>query len=166
VAEIIIHPEYDPTSLENDLALIRLSQPLDFGDGTVRPIALPTSYQDPPVGTNATVVGWGLLAADGLLQDRLHKAEVVVVDDTSCDAAYQAGGFIRASMLCAGVAEGGVGVCQGDYGGPLVSAGKPNVLLGVVSWGYPGCAVAGYPDVYTQVSYFVNWIRSTVYGTQ
>lgn len=104
--------------------------------------------------------------ADGLLQDRLHKAEVVVVDDTSCDAAYQAGGFIRASMLCAGVAEGGVGVCQGDYGGPLVSAGKPNVLLGVVSWGYPGCAVAGYPDVYTQVSYFVNWIRSTVYGTQ
>ena len=53
---------------------------------------------------------------------------------------------------------GGVDACQGDSGGPLFTQ-NPSTLIGIVSWGY-GCAAAGYPGVYTQVSYFIDFIKS------
>jgi len=51
--------------------------------------------------------------------------------------------------------------CAGDSGGPLLYKfnGKYQ-LLGLSSWGF-GCALTGYPGVYTYVSYFRNWIKKT-----
>merc|ERR1712243_316649 len=63
---------------------------------------------------------------------------------------------ITDSMICAGLDQGGKDSCQGDSGGPFMCG---NQLSGVVSWGY-GCAEAGYPGVYTQTSYFIDWINS------
>ena len=60
-------------------------------------------------------------------------------------------------MLCAG--EKGKGACDGDTGGPLVDSG--NYLVGVVSWGN-ACSDTGYIGVYTEVSYFVDWINETM----
>merc|ERR1712004_921819 len=60
------------------------------------------------------------------------------------------------ATICAGLDQGGKDSCQGDSGGPFMCG---NELSGVVSWGY-GCAEAGYPGVYTQTSYFVDWINS------
>lgn len=46
---------------------------------------------------------------------------------------------------------------QGDSGGPLAVG---NLLIGVVSYGTSICGL-GIPDVYTRVSLFANWIRTT-----
>ncbi|CAG0920442.1 unnamed protein product [Notodromas monacha] len=60
-------------------------------------------------------------------------------------------------MICAGnVEDGGVDTCQGDSGGPLTDEAVSK-LLGLTSCGY-GCAQPGFPGVYTQVSYFLDWI--------
>ena len=61
------------------------------------------------------------------------------------------------SMMCAGIE--GKDSCQGDSGGPLTCDG---LLCGIVSWGY-GCALADFPGVYTQTSYFVDWITNNIY---
>merc|ERR1712059_218927 len=63
---------------------------------------------------------------------------------------------IADSMICAGLDEGGKDSCQGDSGGPFICG---NQLTGIVSWGY-GCAEAGKPGVYTQTSYFIDWLAS------
>ncbi len=48
---------------------------------------------------------------------------------------------------------------QGDSGSPLVD--EAAVQHGVTSFGIKGCPV-GYPGVYTQVSYYLDWIKDTI----
>ena len=48
--------------------------------------------------------------------------------------------------------------CQGDSGGPLACNGR---LSGVVSFGI-GCANTSLPDVYTNIQYYSEWIKSNM----
>lgn len=47
-------------------------------------------------------------------------------------------------------------------GGPLVDATNPEkkTLVGIVSWGIP-CG-KGFPDAFTRVHFFVNWITDKI----
>ncbi|NXS45025.1 KLK14 protein, partial [Balaeniceps rex] len=56
VAKAIAHPAYDPATLDNDLALLKLDQPAALG-GAVWPLALPRACAPP--GTTCLVSGWG-----------------------------------------------------------------------------------------------------------
>lgn len=48
------------------------------------------------------------------------------------------------------------GVCYGDSGSPLVANKQ---IIGLTAWiRAPNCA-RGFPDGYTRVSVFVDWIR-------
>jgi len=68
-------------------------------------------------------------------------------------------------MLCAGLAEGGRDTCYGDSGGPLmVDDGAGGALqAGITSFG-TGCAIAGFPGVYTRTDAFAGWIAATIGG--
>ena len=108
-----------------------------------------------------TIAGWGATEEDGLGINTLQEVDVEVTEPRRCQETYLrlAGAKIGANILCAGIEEGGKDSCQGDSGGPLMCGGPPYELSGIVSWGY-GCGEPGYPGVYTQTTYFVQWIKT------
>ncbi|XP_046446195.1 trypsin-1-like [Daphnia pulex] len=159
VSSIKMHVNYNSDTFENDIALLKLSSPLDFSTGKVGPINLPAQGATIETGTTCLVTGWGTTIAGGggSVSDVLRKVAVPIVSNSDCNSMY-GGNYILSSMLCAGFVAGGADSCQGDSGGPLVTL-NPNVLVGVVSWGN-GCADPGYPGVYTRVASFTNWIKT------
>src|SRR5690606_10876732 len=94
----------------------------------------------------------------GSTSDELLTAEVPMVSDEDCSAAYGEE-FNSEDMVCAGLLdEGGVDACQGDSGGPLVLDGK---LAGMTSWG-EGCARPGKPGVYGKLTTFSDQVKEQV----
>lgn len=101
------------------------------------------------------------LKVSGSMSDVLNSVNVTIISDEECNTAY-ATSFnpnpVHPSMMCAGSPDGGVDACTGDAGGPLFTNENGKFIQhGIVSWGR-GCALAQYPGVYTQVSYFLEWI--------
>ncbi|TDG43941.1 hypothetical protein AWZ03_009638 [Drosophila navojoa] len=156
VDEIVMHENYNPDNLDNDVALLRLSSPLPLNNFTMRAIELPT--EPTTDGAISTVSGWGTTQSGGTPSDQLRAVDVPIVSNKVCDEDY-GGGRITAGMLCAGVrGQGGKDACQGDSGGPLIVKNK---LQGVVSWGR-SCALPTHPGVYANVFHYVDWIKSKV----
>lgn len=80
---------------------------------------------------------------------------------------------LKLDDICAGIPDNdnndytdeGFDSCQGDSGGPLIcDVNGAATLVGVVSRGGPrtgGCALEGYPGIYTAV-HTDNWIAQTI----
>lgn len=84
--------------------------------------------------------------------------DLPIIDFDECRHETSYGDAVIPGMLCAGYLEGEKDACVGDSGGPLVCEG---LQAGIVSWGN-GCAMAFSPGVYTNVSYYKNWIMEEV----
>ena len=168
VRQILIHPDYDPASQDNDLALVMLDEeagPLIAEVATARDAA------DPAQGT---VLGFGSfyegrLAANAVtrtgspaaqVSDRLRQAEVRLVDPAACASRLGIGGDATGTyQICAGADD----VCVGDSGGPLIFEGadRADRLAGIASFG-SGCAGEQPVTVYTRVSAYAGWIADTI----
>jgi hypothetical protein len=165
VGNVIVHPEWNPGTFLNDVALIQLTLPMTFGPNQ-QSVFLPDEQDPqtwPALGTAASVAGWGATTNGGNASDSLQRAIVDILAGPESDVcgAY-AGQYDRISQLCAGKPDGGVDACQGDSGGGLVIdvAGRPT-LAGLVSTGIE-CALPAYPGQYTRMTTFLNWIRQYV----
>lgn len=71
VSRVKVHELYNPRSFDNDIALLRLDQPMDVTNPRLRPICLPVSYHsfDHEV---AIVTGWGAQREGGPASDTLR----------------------------------------------------------------------------------------------
>ena len=56
VERIISHPMYSSSTFNNDIALVKLSSPIQFGT-YVKPVCLPKDGSYVPVGTKCFVTG-------------------------------------------------------------------------------------------------------------
>ncbi|CAH2322606.1 cationic trypsin [Pelobates cultripes] len=152
--KVIRHPNYNSYMIDNDIMLIRLSEPAKL-NSRVQQIRLPTACA--PAGTQCLISGWGnTLSYGSNYPDLLQCLDAPILTDQQCREAYP--GQITQNMICVGYLEGGKDSCQGDSGGPVVCNGE---LQGVVSWGR-GCALSGYPGVYAKVCNYIGWIEETI----
>ena len=156
VSNVYSHESYSSSTINNDIAVLRLSSPLTLGTTNARAVGLPSQGSDVTSGS-VTVSGWGTTREGAsTLPTNLQIVSVPVVSRSQCRTQYGSSS-ITDNMFCAGVLNvGGRDACQGDSGGPVI---QNNLLVGAVSWGN-GCARPQYPGVYTRVGNYVTWLRN------
>ncbi|XP_038590801.1 chymotrypsin-like protease CTRL-1 [Micropterus salmoides] len=167
VSQIIKHPNFNQPTLNNDIALLQLSSPVNFTN-YIRPVCLAANGSIFNAGTTCWVSGWGNIETNISLPSpkRLQEVSLPIVSNSDCNATY--GGIITNNMICAGVTQGGNGTCDGDSGGPLVTKiGSVWVQAGVVSFTTrKGCAASNFPQVFTRLSEYQSWINSQITTNQ
>merc|ERR1712047_58075 len=108
----------------------------------------------PEVGEMVQATGWGRDSdAAGGISEVLREVSVPVMSNEDCDAVYS---VVNDGHICID-SKGGNGTCNGDSGGPLTCA--EGHLVGITSFGAAAGCEARYPDAFTRVSYFRDWIR-------
>ncbi|XP_018372565.1 PREDICTED: chymotrypsin-2-like [Trachymyrmex cornetzi] len=149
--KLIIHPDYNETLAINDIGLINLKNKIIFSNNT-QLINL-ISYDRDFENLKLNVSGWGRVKTDGSIPEVLQQIVVYEYSQESCTKMYN----LTDRHICTLNAIG-QGMCYGDSGSALTYEGN---LVGIVSYGRQPCA-SGYPDVFTRVYYYRQWINDTI----
>ncbi|XP_053733163.1 mast cell protease 1-like [Synchiropus splendidus] len=108
-----------------------------------------------PVKIDCTVAGWGKTGAEEPPSKVLKETEEVLQSSKTCKKLWQ-NHFYAQHMVCT-KSKANEGVYQGDSGGPLLCGHK---LIGITSFTSNIVTHPGYPHVFTNVPFFVPWIKS------
>jgi secreted trypsin-like serine protease len=162
VAQIIIHPGYNASTWENNVALIKLASPMDLGP-LLNTIPLMTSdwvelgMQNP--GVIAAVTGWQTTIEGAPGDNRLRMGFMPITNKLGSLSTDQ----IKPDMILAGNPQQTNDFCFGDTGGPMAvkdnSSPVGHRLAGVNNKGF-GCYGSGKPGVFTSVASHYVWISS------
>lgn len=164
IAQIVIHPDYDPVSQADDIALVRLER---IAGPLIADVADEARSRPVKGALAVTVLGFGSFyegrlaatarlgngAPAAQLSDRLRQAGVSLEDCAPPDG----------PRLCA--TANSSDSCVGDSGAPLMAdlGGGRDWLIGIVSAG-TGCAAERPVTVYTRVSAYARWIAQVIAG--
>lgn len=175
VTRIRNHPQFDPTTLANDISVIRLNGRVAFNH-LIRAIRLPLS--NVAAGSGAIISGWGLhdvrkqfcfigwisywffiinfqVSVPTFLGELLFQ-HTTILDLPSCR--HRLGNRVSDTMVCTNNRHDR-GICTGDIGGPLITR-DGTTLVGIASW-YTECGDER-PNVFTSVFSHLQFIRSEI----
>jgi hypothetical protein len=174
VEEVYSHGDYDEWTMQNDIALVKLTEAVVLNE-CIGTACLLSGY--PAAGDECFITGWGTTSSGGSTPTHMQEAKVTILSTfpehdggggDECGVYYS--GTITEDMLCAnGVNSDGevTDGCQGDSGGPLVctSDGTTYAIHGATSWGM-GCADPEYPGLWSKVYVYVEngWIDAVMAG--
>ncbi|XP_008548214.1 serine protease snake, partial [Microplitis demolitor] len=172
VIERITHPDYKLPLRYNDIALIKLENPVDL-NAEVRPACLET--EEILKDKKFIASGFGKTAYEAETgSDDLMKVTLDKIETDECKEKFksevgskQMPDGLKDTMICAGVMEGGKDTCQGDSGGPLQRVLHTPYctysVLGITSFG-KFCAFKNSPAIYTRVYSYLDWIEKIVWS--
>ena len=163
---IYVHPNYNSTTLENDVALIYLSQPLIFNHD-VCPIEYAnncnttTTSISPPRSTFLT--GWGITCNTCSGSTTLNGVNLPIIDNTTArniNIAYNSSYNTNISNNMISFFNAGQGAGPGDSGGPAVIDNNGNKIeIGTSSWGW--WPKDQLPTIYANIRNYGTWIQNT-----
>lgn len=137
ITSITTMSDFNYTSLNNDLAILKLAEE----ESHIKPavIARPNATLPLPPAAPLKIAGWGPTSADYQgIASCLHVADVTTVIPSACAAALGSCGFgfDGCKRLCTTSGPGGM-AAYGDAGGPVVDG--DGVVRAIITGG-PGCA--------------------------
>ncbi|KAJ3652786.1 hypothetical protein Zmor_018719 [Zophobas morio] len=149
----IVHPNYNPSTLANDVALIRLDSAITFSTN-IQAITLASSSLGS--GVSVTVSGWGKTSdASSGVTNNLNYVTLSSITNAQCSQYY---GSLNSGVVCA--TGSGKSTCNGDSGGPLITgSGSSAIQVGIVSFVSTRGCESGYPSGYARTHYYREWIR-------
>jgi len=173
--EIFVHGSYQASSLNNDVAVLRLKTAVPIDYEKTAPICYPLTTNADAVKVNEEVIatGWGSMSGSPnrtsihrpteLMQARMKHVPNSHVD---CKKLTSVLGFIdQPAKMCA---HGeGKSVCFGDSGGPLIRKRTVGSLtyyeqVGIMSGTIDCSFTKPMPDVYANVRYLSKFITDSV----
>jgi MYXO-CTERM domain-containing protein len=183
VSNRIVHPDYDDSrNLDNDIALLELSEPVDLAScgSYCRVIPwLPNQQASvlSRIGAAVQIAGWGQIGAsnptfnsedNAVYPSRLQVGQSKIVACGLGSYSYNGRTWpLSPNMMCASGSNLSkpADTCIGDSGSGLIvgmNQGQP-YLAGITSWGEDKpCGTRALPSVYTRVSNYDDWILSYV----
>lgn len=159
VESVTVHPDWDPTTLQHDIALIKTSQPVIGVAIELPPRGVPMEFRE---GTIGQVVGWGQTTDEGAFSEDLLLLGTQVISDKNCNGPAGYGGDLFEGMFCARSLVEGNDACLGFGGSPLMLNDEfgQRYVAGLVSWSI-GCPPnSDKPGVYTDVLWHLDWITA------
>ncbi|MFD3608270.1 serine protease [Streptomyces atroolivaceus] len=160
------HPTFDPSTYDNNIAVLTLDSPLTpaeistYAIKTIPRAAAGSSL--PAAGSYSDVTAYGATDPNLTLPDLMQHAQLRHYTPAQCQTYKK--NKLTDSMFCAGDPAGNRDLCPGDQGAPLVQAGK---LVGISSWGFSCGLAAPNPSspVFTRISSVNKWINNVVAST-
>ncbi|KAF5285990.1 hypothetical protein FQR65_LT12987 [Abscondita terminalis] len=152
IEQVIVHDEFDPYIVKNDIALLKLSKNVNISD-IVK--IVPFDSVPPPDYSACQLSGWGYTSNDWAESPSLNplpllqQISLTIMPLDQCELRLR----VYDTNLCTS-GNVGQGTCHGDSGGALISSGRQ---VGVASFGIP-CG-KGEPDAYTSVAAYTDWIE-------
>ncbi|KAL4007336.1 hypothetical protein ACER0C_001188 [Sarotherodon galilaeus] len=163
VEDFVCHHEYNTSTYENDICLLKLLAPVNFTD-YIQPICLASESSTFHNETSSSITGFGFDYEDGSFPIILREVNVPIVGNSECQCYYEGDKVITENMICAGIRAGGKDSFWCDRGEPLM-VNKESVWVqsGVMN-GHDFCSSRVKPGISTRVSQYEKWIRNTVTG--
>ncbi|CAL8124019.1 unnamed protein product [Orchesella dallaii] len=171
IADHIIHPEYEPPRIYNDIAILRLSTQLSL-DRYVLPACIPTPLKAPRANSSLEACGWGLQDDEAFPTNSiLQVSNITTLGSRKCNKIYEdepdkhvkyPEGLLK-SQICATGED--AKICRSDSGGGVYVREQQCLfhVVGITSVESKQCGMES-PSVYTNVASYQDWIESTVWG--
>uniref|UniRef100_A0A182PHM0 Peptidase S1 domain-containing protein n=1 Tax=Anopheles epiroticus TaxID=199890 RepID=A0A182PHM0_9DIPT len=165
-ADVRLHEEFLAVIFRNNIAVIRLSEPVTFSD-RIQPVRIPAASDVRTfAGSLATVSGFGRTSDSSTsFSDVLRYVRNPIMTNADCFATAW-GGLIDGQKMCLHYMEARA-PCDGDVGGPLtvVDAGS-TLLVGLYSFGSVLGCESDWPAVFVRITFYRQWIVANTDVTQ
>lgn len=149
------HDEFNATTLDNDIAIITLADPITLTPD-IQPIKLGCNYTQRD--KRVEVAGRGITSDDAKgIPAQLEYANMTTISNDECARFYV---DIIPSKICAWDGKVKEGTCRGDSGSALIeTVNGSQIQIAVVSGGDPKSCEIGSPVSFTRVSSYIDWIE-------